>query len=100
MPPACELPSDAAREVAAELDAALREVGFVTVTGHGLADEVKHALFDQMRAFFALPVAEKERIAIGSSTVHRGYVGFASETLEGALGGDEDAPSAPCSPAT
>ena len=84
------LPSEAARTVAAELDAALREVGFVTVTGHGLADEVKWALFDQMRSFFALPTSEKEQIAIGRSDVHRGYVGFASETLEGALGGDED----------
>jgi isopenicillin N synthase-like dioxygenase len=85
-----ELPSDAARRVAAELDAALREVGFVTVTGHGLGEDVKKALFDQMRAFFALPTSEKEKIAIGKSDVHRGYVGFASETLEGALGGEED----------
>lgn len=84
------LPSPAAEAVAADIDAALREVGFLSVTGHGLTDDVKRALFDQMRTFFALPAAEKEKIAIGKSAHHRGYVGFATETLEGALGGDED----------
>jgi isopenicillin N synthase-like dioxygenase len=85
------LPSPDATRIAAEIDAALREVGFLLVTGHGVDAAVKDALFDRMRAFFALPVADKDAIAIGNSPCHRGYVGFGSETLEGALGGDEDA---------
>jgi len=44
-----------------------------------------------MRAFFAGPTQDKEAIAIGKSAYHRGYVGFGTETLEGALGGEEDA---------
>jgi len=84
------LPSHEALAVAAEIDTALRQVGFVTVTGHGLDDRVKEALFDRMRTFFALPLDVKNEIAIGKSAFHRGYVGFATETLEGALGGDED----------
>jgi isopenicillin N synthase-like dioxygenase len=85
------LPSPDATRIAAAIDAALRELGFLLVTGHGVDAAVKAAFFDRMRAFFALPLADKEALAIGNSPCHRGYVGFGRETLEGALGGDEDA---------
>jgi isopenicillin N synthase-like dioxygenase len=84
------LPTPSARAVASTIDDALRDVGFLLVTGHGMDDDVRLALLEQMRTFFALPVEVKERIAIGRSTVHRGYVGIATETLEGALGASED----------
>ncbi len=47
-------------------------------------------MLEQLRAFFALPVEEKDLIAIGRSPCHRGYVGIASETLDDAntLAGD------------
>lgn len=86
-----DLPSPRASAVAAEIDAALREVGFVTVVGHGVTAEVKQAYFDAMREFFDLPAAVKDEIAIGRSAYHRGYVGFEAESLDGALGNDEDA---------
>jgi isopenicillin N synthase-like dioxygenase len=84
-------PSDEAETVAARIDAALREVGFLLVVGHGVTAEVKDEYFAKMHEFFDLPIADKEAIAIGKSAVHRGYVGMGSEALEGALGGDEDA---------
>ncbi len=86
-----QLPTGVADRVAADVDFALRRVGFVTVTGHGVTPGVKQDYFAAMRGFFALPLAEKERIAIGNSPCHRGYVGFGTESLDGALGGDEDA---------
>jgi isopenicillin N synthase-like dioxygenase len=85
------LPSPDATRIAESIDDALREVGFLLVTGHGVDAAVKDAFFDRMRAFFALPIADKDAIAIGNSPCHRGYVGFGREALEGALGGDEDA---------
>ena len=85
------LPAPEASRIAAAIDAALREVGFLLVTGHGVEPAVKDALFERMRAFFALDRADKDAIAIGNSPYHRGYVGFGTETLEGALGGAEDA---------
>jgi isopenicillin N synthase-like dioxygenase len=85
-----DLPSGPASTAAAEIDAALREVGFVTVVGHGVAPAVKATFFDAMRAFFSLPIEEKEAIAIGKSEYHRGYVGFEAESLDGALGNHED----------
>lgn len=84
------MPSPAAEEIAAAIDRTLCETGFLLVTGHGVHDEVRERYFDAMRRFFALPIEQKNEIAIGRSAFHRGYVGFASETLEGALGGDED----------
>ena len=83
------LPSAAASETSAAIDDTLRSVGFLLVTGHGVATDLQNSYFDAMRAFFALPLAEKERIAIGQSDCHRGYVGFETEALEGVLAGDE-----------
>ena len=83
--------SDAARAEAVRVDEALREVGFVTVVGHGVDDEVREPYFDAMREFFAQPVERKEAIAIGRSAYHRGYVGLGAESLDGALGNDDDA---------
>ena len=85
------LPSAASGRVASDIDRALRETGFLLVTGHGLGPEVTSEYFDAMRAFFALPAEQKQAIAIGRSGCHRGYVGFGSEALDGALGGDDDA---------
>lgn len=82
--------SPEAAEVATAIDAALCETGFLLVTGHGIDPDLRRRYFDAMRTFFALPIEEKQAIAIGNSDCHRGYVGFASETLEGALAGDED----------
>ena len=57
-------PGAAAQGVAAEIDAACRDVGFFTVVGHG----IDPALFDELerlaREFFARPEAEKARIAM------------------------------------
>lgn len=80
-----------ARTTAAAIDATLRDTGFLFVTGHGIDAAVRSTYFAAMREFFALPLAEKEAIAIDNSTCHRGYVGFAHETLEGAVAVDEAA---------
>ena len=74
-----------------ELDEGLRRVGFVTVRNHGIPDGVRSDYFEAMRAFFDLPLDAKEAIAIGRSPCHRGYVGFETEALDGALGNDDDA---------
>lgn len=82
------LPSSDSAATAASIDETLRSTGFLLVSGHGVTDEVRTAYFDAMREFFALPEEQKNEIAIGKSAFHRGYVGFATETLEGALAGD------------
>ena len=55
---------DAARaEVAAEVDAALRDVGFLLVTGHGVPTGLRDAVRSRARAFFHLPDASKRKYA-------------------------------------
>jgi len=88
--PADQSTAAASASTAAAIDATLRKTGFLLVSGHGVADDVREAYFDAMRSFFALPIEEKDAIAIGNSSCHRGYVGMATETLDGAMGMDED----------
>jgi isopenicillin N synthase-like dioxygenase len=77
-------------EVAAFLDSTCRETGFFLIDGHGVDPGTRAAMFEAMRAFFAMPLADKEAIAIGKSPCHRGYVGIATEILDDkdALAGD------------
>lgn len=77
--------------VAAAIDAALRETGFLVVTGHGIDRDVRDRYFVAMEEFFSLPLEAKNAITIGNSSCHRGYVGLAAESLDGALGTADDA---------
>jgi isopenicillin N synthase-like dioxygenase len=79
----------ARREVAAQLGQACREVGFFYVAGHGIADSVRRTMFDSARAFFALPVGEKDRLSIKLSPHNRGYAGMGSEKLDQAAAADQ-----------
>lgn len=74
-------PSDSA---AAALDQALRETGFVFIEGHGIRPDTTAALLDQMRRFFALPLAEKQKISVANSSCFRGYSALATEVLDDA----------------
>src|ERR1700733_16034535 len=55
---------DARAAVAAQVDAALRSVGFFLITGHGVADELRARVRAEARAFFALPDGTKRRYAV------------------------------------
>src|SRR3984957_12001147 len=50
--------------VAAEVDAALRSVGFFLITGHGVPDELRTRVRAGARRFFALPTEVKQRYAV------------------------------------
>jgi len=73
------------RSVAARLDAALSEVGFVEVTGHRLPPEVLAAALRATDAFFALPGADK-LVLRTPPEVNRGYSPLGSESLAYTLG--------------
>jgi isopenicillin N synthase-like dioxygenase len=58
-------PDEEARaDVAAQVDAALRSVGFFLITGHGVPGSLRAEVRAQARAFFALPAAAKQRYAV------------------------------------
>lgn len=65
--------------LAAALVGAAEEVGFMYVTGHGIDPDLLDAVFEQARAFFALPIAARRRIGLEHSTQFRGYMGVLAE---------------------
>ncbi|MEU7694951.1 isopenicillin N synthase family oxygenase [Microbispora hainanensis] len=55
--------ADGRARVAAQVDAALREIGFLLVTGHGVPAELREDVRAAARRFFALPAEVKQRYA-------------------------------------
>jgi isopenicillin N synthase-like dioxygenase len=76
--------------IAAAIDRALVDIGFLVVTGHGVAPETIAAIAETSRAFFDAPLAE--RLAVRNTTVgsFRGYLGLGDENFAYTL--DKTAP--------
>lgn len=66
--------------VAAAIDAACREIGFIQIVGHDIAPAVVDGLVRAMDDFFGLPVEEKSRCRRPAAE-NRGYTPPRSETL-------------------
>jgi isopenicillin N synthase-like dioxygenase len=56
--------ADGRAAVAAQVDAALTDVGFLLVTGHGVPASLRTDVRGAAREFFALPAAVKQRYAV------------------------------------
>lgn len=98
---------DDAKPVISELLGACHEVGFAYVVGHGIDPGLEAGLFDVAKDFFALPVDEREEIAIGKSAAFRGYTTLGDERTNGKsdwrdqldLGWEQPSPADPNAPA-
>src|SRR5271166_2613299 len=75
-------------EVAASIGAACRDIGFFYVVDHGVSPGLMEEAFAQSRRFFALPLPEKQAIAIEKIGGNRGYSGLLHEALDPARGAD------------
>ena len=71
--------------VAAAIDTACREVGFIQILGHGINDAVTTGLAEAMDSFFALDLEEKKRY-IAPKGSNRGYTPPKAESLSLSLG--------------
>lgn len=70
--------------VAAQIDAACRQSGFFYVVGHGIDPGLTARLETLSREFFALPVPEKQRIAMSEGgRAWRGYFRVGDELTSG-----------------
>ena len=76
------------QRVAAEIDCACRDVGFLAITGHDLDPGVQGRMLDVVDAFFALPDDVKQRCSPIDKTHNRGYTGVGQEALSYSLGID------------
>ena len=66
---------------AAELGKVCRDIGFFYAAGHGIPPSVATGIFDAARAFFALPVDQKDELNYARSAHNRGYIGLGRERL-------------------
>ncbi|AUU23789.1 isopenicillin N synthase family oxygenase [Aeromonas caviae] len=64
---------DARADFLASLRDAARETGFFYLTGHGIDPELQQEVQQLSRAFFALPLAAKQQVAMIHSPHFRGY---------------------------
>ncbi|OCL14082.1 Clavaminate synthase-like protein [Glonium stellatum] len=70
------------KEVAAQIDEAFRNVGFVYLTNHGVPQERVDECFEWSAKFFALPTSTKLLAPHPpGSTHHRGYSGLGQEKV-------------------
>jgi isopenicillin N synthase-like dioxygenase len=70
------------KAVGRALKAACLDKGFFYMQGHGVPEPLRQSVFRQSEAFFALPEAEKNAIALEHSPCNRGYEPLRAQTLE------------------
>lgn len=68
------------------IDEACERAGFLEIVGHGVADEVVADAWNQARAFFDLPLADRMQVAMPRPGYPYGYSPMAGETLTRSLG--------------
>lgn len=73
----------ARRSTADALGRAVREAGFLYLSGHGIPESLFADLRQAAAAFFALPLEQKMQTWIGLSRNHRGYVPEGEEVFYG-----------------
>lgn len=69
------------RSVARAFGRALEEVGFVTVTNHGVPDDTTGALYRLTKKFFALPESIKRSYVLQSDAKTKGYIPVGDEAV-------------------
>lgn len=81
------LTGDAAakQQVARQIGDACREIGFLTIVGHGVPESLIQATYDTARAFFDLPEAEKNKVERPAPDQVRGYSPLMGEGLSYSL---------------
>lgn len=71
-----------------ELGRAFNDSGFVTITNHGVSQELIDKLYKNIQAMFALPVAVKQKYEKPELAGQRGYTSAGKETAKGAKTAD------------
>jgi isopenicillin N synthase-like dioxygenase len=80
--------------VAHVLGEALENIGFATVTGHGIDETLLASTYAALREFFALPIAEKMSACAPEQVKARGYLPVGIERVAATL--DADVPPDLC----
>lgn len=73
IPPVIDLSDPDRERLAAAIDDALTNVGFMAIVGHGIDPHLIESMFATVADFFSLPLAEKLAVAPTDPRVPRGY---------------------------
>ncbi len=73
--------ADAKRKVAAAVNRACEDIGFLVVTGHGVDPALCNRVFDESTAFFDAPMEEKLIVKQWADDLPRGYSAPAAESV-------------------
>jgi isopenicillin N synthase-like dioxygenase len=79
--PALSSDRDAKRKVAAAVNRACEEIGFLVVTGHGVDPALCSQVFDESAAFFARPLEEKLKVKQWADEIPRGFSAIEAESV-------------------
>ncbi|WP_378173633.1 isopenicillin N synthase family dioxygenase [Aquimarina sp. SS2-1] len=71
-----------------EIGKAYEEIGFVALKNHFLSDDLVEELYKEVKAFFALPLDDKQKYEIEGLGGQRGYISFGKEHAKGKKEGD------------
>ncbi|WP_298316301.1 2-oxoglutarate and iron-dependent oxygenase domain-containing protein [uncultured Aquimarina sp.] len=71
-----------------EIGRAYEEIGFVALKNHFLSDNLVEELYKEVKAFFALPLEDKQKYEIEGLGGQRGYISFGKEHAKGKKEGD------------
>jgi len=71
-----------------EIGEAYQEIGFVALKNHFLSDELVENLYQEVKNFFNLPLATKQKYEKPELGGQRGYVSFGKESAKGKKEGD------------
>jgi NAD(P)-dependent dehydrogenase (short-subunit alcohol dehydrogenase family) len=74
--------------VARAIGRACEDIGFFTIVGHGVDATLVRRMDEVSRAFFDLPVADKQRVRRPKPEQSRGYIGLGEENLSYGVGRD------------
>lgn len=78
----CDQETRSDADIARDIDAALKDVGFMALTNLGLSSEDREAIFSASRRFFASPREQKMRCAYRAASENFGYQGLLEESLD------------------
>ncbi len=73
---------------------AFEESGFVALTGHGISEAMIQSLYETVKTFFAMPLADKMKYALPQRALNRGYLPIGMETVAATL--DRETPPDLC----
>ncbi|RFU25435.1 hypothetical protein B7463_g10903, partial [Scytalidium lignicola] len=68
--------------IAAQVRDAYENQGFLQVVGHLVPEGLQDRFIDMIRAFFALPLEEKEELSLSKSPCNRGYEHLGGQKLD------------------